>query len=65
MKQKNPRAFSLFEMSIVIIIVSLTIAGITLSTRLIGKSTLAKAQLLTKNSPVKDIENLLFWFGRN
>ena len=62
MKQKNPRAFSLFEMSIVIIIVSLTIAGITLSTRLIGKSTLAKAQLLTKNSPVKDIENLLFWF---
>lgn len=62
MTKKNLRAFSLFEMSMVIIIISLTIAGITLSTRLIGQSSLARAKILTKNSPVKDIENLLFWF---
>ncbi len=63
---KNPsnykKAFSLLEMSFVILIVSLLIAGVTKSVEIISKSKLANARALTKNSPVLAIDDLLIWY---
>jgi hypothetical protein len=55
------KAFSLFELSLVILICGLVIAGITQGSKMVKKSRLAAAGSLTQNSPVKDTENLLLW----
>ncbi|MBP7709944.1 MAG: prepilin-type N-terminal cleavage/methylation domain-containing protein [Rickettsiales bacterium] len=59
---KNPKAFSLIEISIVILIIGILVAGVTQSSRLIAKSKLQTAQTLTKSSPVAGVRGLLFWF---
>lgn len=58
---KKHKAFSLIELSIVILVVGLIIAGVTQSSRLIYKSRLSTARALTNSSPVPGIKNLVFW----
>lgn len=60
MKNKN-RAFSLIELSIVILIIGILIAGVTQGSRLIGASKIQVAQTLTQSSPVASINGLVLW----
>lgn len=61
MKLKNNQAFSLIELSIVIIIIGILIAGVVQGKSLIAKSRLSAARTLTNSSPVSGIKNLVFW----
>jgi len=60
--KKSSSAFSLIEVSLVVLIISLIAAGILTTTNLIKKSRLHTAQVLTKSSPVNNISNLVAWF---
>ncbi len=63
MKTKNSsKAFSLIELSIVILVVGILIAGITQSSSLVRKFKLHSAKSLTKSSPVNGIRNLVVWY---
>lgn len=55
------RAFSLIELSIVILIIGIIIVGVTQGSRLISKSKLDTARSLTQSSPVSSIQNLSLW----
>lgn len=55
------KAFSLIELSIVILIIGILIAGVTQSSRLINRMRIATAASLTKSSPVPSIQDLAFW----
>lgn len=55
------KAYSLLELSIVIVIVGVLIAGVTVSVNLIKKSKFAAARSLTELSPVVEIPNLALW----
>lgn len=55
------KAFSLIELSVVILIISILIAGITQSSRLIKEFKLSGARNLTESSPVNSIKNLALW----
>ena len=54
-------AFSLIEISIVILIIGILIAGITQSSRLISSSKVTTAQTLTQSSPVSSNAGLMLW----
>ena len=60
MKEKS--AFSLVELSIVILIIGLLAAGILQGRAIATKAKLQAAQLLTTQSPVHDIENVVAWW---
>jgi prepilin-type N-terminal cleavage/methylation domain-containing protein len=60
MKTKSS-AFSLIELSIVILIIGIIIAGITQSTHLLDKSKLQSAQSATMSSSVSGIPDLILW----
>ncbi len=55
-------AFSLIELSVVILIIALIIGGVTQSSKLIKKSRLATAQSLTQNSIVNNLDNIVAWY---
>jgi prepilin-type N-terminal cleavage/methylation domain-containing protein len=57
----NKKAFSLLELSIVILIIGLLIAGVVATKSMVTKSRLTTAQTLTKTSPVNEIPNLYLW----
>ena len=61
----NPRsfktAFSLIELSIVILVIGILIAGVTQGSRLINSYKLLTAQSLTSSSPVPSIKDLTLW----
>lgn len=61
-KSKKNRAFSLIELSIVILVIGILIAGITQGSRLYDKFRLQTAQNLTMNSPVNGIPDLVLWY---
>jgi len=54
-------AFSLIELSIVILIIGILIAGITQGSRLVSRMKLATAQQLTQSAPTSSITNLVLW----
>ena len=58
---KKTSAFSLIELSIVILIIGILVAGVTQSSRLVKQFRLQTARQLTTNSPVNTISNLAFW----
>lgn len=58
---KNKKAFSLIELSIVLLVVGIIIAGITQSSRMIGAMRLSGARGITQSSPVATIPNLILW----
>ncbi len=60
-KIQNIRAFSLIELSVVILIIGILVIGITKGSRIIKSSKLSSATALTKNSPVPSIDNLVLW----
>lgn len=61
MKRKAHKAFSLIELSIVMLIIGIIIAGVTQSSRLISAYKLIAARNQTKNSPVASISNIVLW----
>ncbi len=56
------KAFSLIELSIVILIIGILVAGVTSSSRLITRMKVITAQNLTRNSPVASIKDLAVWY---
>jgi len=56
------KAFSLIELSIVILIIGIIIAGITQSSRLVKQFKLSTARTLTQSSPVSSIKDLATWY---
>jgi prepilin-type N-terminal cleavage/methylation domain-containing protein len=59
--RKLKNAFSLIELSIVILIVGILIAGVTQSSRLINQMKLSSAQSITRSSDVISINDMVFW----
>ena len=57
----NKKAFSLVELSIVLLIIGVIIAGITSSSLLIDKARLRNARSITQSSPINSIKNLSLW----
>ena len=55
------KAFSLIELSIVILIIGILVAGVTQSSRLVKAMRLQTARQLTMNSPISSIGNLNLW----
>lgn len=60
-KNKQIRAFSLIELSIVILIIGILIAGVTQSSRLINEMRLSSARSQTQGSPVAGVRGLTLW----
>jgi prepilin-type N-terminal cleavage/methylation domain-containing protein len=56
------KAFSLIELSIVLVIIALIITATIQSGSLISKSRLATARSLTENSVVNDLDGLVAWY---
>jgi prepilin-type N-terminal cleavage/methylation domain-containing protein len=61
LNSKASKAFSLIELSIVILIIGIIVAGITQSSRLVRQSKLKSSQNLTSNSPVGSIKSVALW----
>jgi len=55
------KAFSLIELSIVILIIGILVAGVTQSSRLIKQMRLQVAQNITYSSPINSIKDLKIW----
>ncbi|MES2962102.1 MAG: LamG-like jellyroll fold domain-containing protein, partial [Pseudomonadota bacterium] len=60
MKSKTS-AFTLIELSAVIVIIGILIAGVMTATGLVKKSKIAAAQSLTKSSPIGGIQDNALW----
>lgn len=58
----NKKAFSLIELSIVLVVIGVLSTAIAISGHLIDKSEVLKARNLTKNAPVESVKNLSLWF---
>lgn len=61
-KKTNFKAFSLIELSIVILIIGILVAGVTGSSRLVGQMRLVSARSITISSPVSFISGLSLWY---
>lgn len=61
MPSNRREAFSLIELSIVILVIGILIAGAIQGSKLIDKSRLYSARALTQSSPVAGIQDLSFW----
>lgn len=59
---KKATAFSLAEISVVILIIGILIAAISQTQAILKKAKLTNAQSLTKNSPVIETEGVLLWY---
>jgi prepilin-type N-terminal cleavage/methylation domain-containing protein len=60
-KKVLKNAFSLIELSIVVLIIGILIAGVTQGSRLVRQSKINVAQSLTSSSPVASIPDLTLW----
>ncbi|MBU6339357.1 MAG: prepilin-type N-terminal cleavage/methylation domain-containing protein [Rickettsiales bacterium] len=60
--EKFKKAFSLIELSLVVLIVAILIAGATQISNLLEKSNLSTARSLTSSSPVPSIKGLVSWY---
>jgi prepilin-type N-terminal cleavage/methylation domain-containing protein len=58
---KKNSAFSLIELSIVILVIGILVAGVTESRGLITKFRLNSARSLTSSSPVNSMKDLILW----
>ncbi|MES2962221.1 MAG: LamG-like jellyroll fold domain-containing protein [Pseudomonadota bacterium] len=58
---RDLRAFSLIEISIVVLIIGILVAGVTQSTRLLSQARISTAKTLTQSSPVSSVKNLVLW----
>ena len=55
------KAFTLIEVSVVILIIGIMLAGTFIGTRIIAKSRLAAAESLARSSPVPGIKDNMLW----
>jgi len=62
MKNNQRTAFSLFELSIVILVIALLTTIIVSGSKLVKKSKIANIANLTSNSPVSQTPNLILWY---
>jgi prepilin-type N-terminal cleavage/methylation domain-containing protein len=62
LKSNKYKAFSLIELSIVILIIGILVAGVTQSSRLIRQLRLQSVRNLTSSSPVSSITGLIAWY---
>lgn len=62
MQKRFHSAFSLIEISVVIMIVGVLIAAIVQTSKIVKKSRLATAQSLTQSSPLVDAHGLVAWY---
>ncbi len=60
MKKQN-KAFSLSELSIVVLVIGILIAGVIQGSRMLVDSRLKSARALTRSSPVAGIKDLALW----
>ncbi len=60
-KNFSKKAFSLIELSLVILIIGVLIIAVTQGSRLVAKSKLNIARALTRTSSVNDIDDLILW----
>ena len=58
---KHLTGFSLIELSVVMLIIGILVAGITQGSRIIKEARLKTAQTLTESSPVSSIKDLTLW----
>jgi len=58
---RDLRAFSLIEISIVVLIIGILVAGITQSTRLLSQAKTSTSKTLTQSSPAASVKNLVLW----
>lgn len=56
------KAFTLVEISIILLIIAVLIVGVSYSKTIIEKARLTNIRTLTKNSPVLETENLVAWY---
>ena len=61
-KKVQRRAFSLIELSVVMVVIGFLIVGITAGSVMIETSNLASSRALTMQSPVSTIPNLVVWY---
>jgi len=59
---RNLKAFSLIELSIVILVIGVLIAGVSQGGKMITKFRISAAASLTNSSPVHSIKNLVAWY---
>jgi len=61
-KKKNKTAFSLIELSIVIIIIGLLVGGLVFTAgKMVSLSRLTNARTMTNSAPISSIEDLVLW----
>ena len=58
----NLRGFSLIELSIVILIIGILVAGVTQSSRLINQMRLVSTRSITQGSGITSIQGLVAWW---
>lgn len=58
---KNKSAFSLIELSIVILVIGVLIAGVVTGSKMVTKAKIAMAANQTKSSVVPGLKDLIFW----
>lgn len=59
---KNKKAFSLIELSIVLLIIGIIIVGVTQSSRMIKQFRLSSARSQTESSPATSIPDMIAWY---
>lgn len=59
--KSRPFAFSLIELSVIIIIIGIFIVGVFAGTRILAKARLAAAESLAKSSPIIGIKENTLW----
>lgn len=59
---KKRSAFSLIELSVVVLIIGILIAGVSQSSRLVKQARLKTARTLTTSSPAAGVSNLVAWY---
>lgn len=61
-KQGSKSAFTLIEVSVVIVIITILVAGIVKGSGMIKNARINNARSLTAKSPILDIEGLIAWY---
>ncbi len=59
---KNKKAFSLIEISIVILIIGIIIAAVVQSSRVVAQIRLSTARSLTESSPAAGVDGMVAWY---